>query len=313
MTGQRGLSDQTIWQGVIAKSVSVSQQMATEAQEILQGNDNPSIVINKKLDPYDGDTHEILLFEDGIQVKRQADERYSSKQDYTAEEKGEQRKRVNSDVILFQKSQGDFEYLTTPINKDGNPLLELELVLKAKLINEYGGGTPENPLNIVAIVDGARSIRCRLESLFGLSVTVILDWYHLSRKVRRLMGMIAEDKYVKRLYLREIILRLWCGQVDKVIDYLRTQVRARSPDTLDELLTYLEKHESEIIDYRRRQQVGKTIGSGRVEKGGDVVVGHRQKNKGISWSEKGSRALAVLKVIELNGQWDELWFPQNET
>ena len=79
---------------------------------------------------------------------------------------------------------------------------------------------------------------------------------------------------------------------------------------MNELLTYLEKHESEIIDYRRRQQSGKKIGSGRVEKGVDVVVGHRQKKKGMSWSEKGSRALAVLKVVELNGQWDELWFPQ---
>ena len=81
---------------------------------------------------------------------------------------------------------------------------------------------------------------------------------------------------------------------------------------MDKLLTYLEKHESEIINYRRRQQAGKTIGSGRVGKGVDVVVGNLQKYRGMSWSEKGSRALAVLKVVELNGQWDELWFPQTE-
>jgi len=42
---------------------------------------------------------------------------------------------------------------------------------------------------------------------------------------------------------------------------------------LQALLTYLKKHDSEIVDYRRRQQAGKTIGSGRVEKGVDVVVG----------------------------------------
>ena len=72
---------------------------------------------------------------------------------------------------------------------------------------------------------------------------------------------------------------------------------------MQELLTYLEKHKSEIINCRRRQQAGKTIGSGRIEKGVDVVVGHRQKNKGMSWWEKGSRALAVLKVVELNGDW----------
>ncbi len=142
-------------------------------------------------------------------------------------------------------------------------------------MTKYGGGTRAKPLNIVAIVDGARSIRCRLESLFGPSVCVILDWYHLCREVRRLMGMIAEDKDAKRSHLKEIIPWLWCGQVEKVMNYLRNQVQAKSPDTLEELLAYLEKHESEIIDYRRRQQAGKTIGSGRVEKGVDVVVGHR--------------------------------------
>lgn len=118
------------------------------------------------------------------------------------------------------------------------------------------------------------------------------------------MGMIAKDKDAKRLHLKAIMPKLWCGQVFRVIDYLQNQVQARSPDTLQELLTYL------IIDYRCREQAGKTIGSGRVEKGEDVVVGHHQKNKGMSWSDRGSRALAILKTVELNGQWEQLWFPQ---
>jgi DNA-binding response OmpR family regulator len=50
-----------------------------------------------------------------------------------------------------------------------------------------------------------------------------------------------------------------------------------------ELLTYLNKHQHEIIDYERRQKAGKPIGSGRVEKAVDQVIGHRQKHKGPSW------------------------------
>ncbi|MDJ0730543.1 MAG: hypothetical protein QNJ33_11195 [Crocosphaera sp.] len=72
----------------------------------------------------------------------------------------------------------------------------------------------------------------------------------------------------------------------------------------------MSKHESEIIDYERRQKAGKSIGSGRGEKAVDIVVGHRQKRKGMSWSSLGSKALAILKVVELNGQWQQLWFPQ---
>jgi hypothetical protein len=29
----------------------------------------------------------------------------------------------------------------------------------------------------------------------------------------------------------------------------------------------------------------------------------------MSWSAKGSKALAILNVVELNGQWHDLWFP----
>ena len=199
------------------------------------------------------------------------------------------------------------------MGEDGKPLLPLKLMVKAKLIDEYGAGTDTEPLNIVAIVDGARSIRCRLELLFGPLVCVILDWYHLCLKVRKLMGMIAADKETKRLHLRAITPRLWCGQVSKAIDYLKNHVQARSPDALHELLTYLEKHQSEIIDYRRRKQAGKTIGSGRMEKGVDLVVGHRQKKKGMSWSDRGSQALAILKVEELNGHWKQLWVPDIES
>jgi hypothetical protein len=49
--------------------------------------------------------------------------------------------------------------------------------------------------------------------------------------------------------------------------------------------------------------------SGRVEKGVDQVIGHRQKRKGSSWRPKGSKALAILKILELNGRWQQTWFP----
>ncbi len=76
-----------------------------------------------------------------------------------------------------------------------------------------------------------------------------------------------------------------------------------------ELICYLEKHQSEIINYNRRSRAGQTIGSGRQELGVDLTVGQRQKNKGMSWRLLGSKALCLLKVAELNGQWQQLWFP----
>ncbi|MBF0228710.1 MAG: hypothetical protein HQK63_03845, partial [Desulfamplus sp.] len=60
------------------------------------------------------------------------------------------------------------------------------------------------------------------------------------------------------------------------------------------------KHKMEIINYKARKDAGKTIGSGRMEKGVDIVIGRRQKDNGMSWSESGSKALGILKVNELN-------------
>ena len=122
------------------------------------------------------------------------------------------------------------------------------------------------------------------------------------------MSMIAPTKAEKVTYLKFIFYQLWHGKTEAVLDYLKTVVKAKNPEKLSELIGYIEKHQPEIIDYQRRQQAGKVIGSGRIEKGCDQVIGHRQKKKGMSWSEVGSKSLGILKVAELNNKWQELWF-----
>ncbi len=58
-----------------------------------------------------------------------------------------------------------------------------------------------------------------------------------------------------------------------------------------------EKHQHEIINYKRRSQAGKTIGSGLFEKEVDLTVGQWQKNKGMR-NAAFSRTLGLLKVAE---------------
>lgn len=127
----------------------------------------------------------------------------------------------------MQKATEGFEYLAAPINQVGEDLLSLRDVVRAKLIQEYGKKT--NPLNLVAITDGARAIRQRLLAIFGAGVTVILDWYHFCKKLRQLMSMIAVDELEKLIHLKFLIPQLWQGKVTIALDYLRTQVRVRNP------------------------------------------------------------------------------------
>jgi hypothetical protein len=125
---------------------------------------------------------------------------------------------------------------------------------------------------------------------------------------------IPDAQWEKRIW----VCQSWATRVSHLLHYYSNRLGYEASSGLVARLTgsaqlssqgYLEKHQGEIIDYKRRQATGKTIGSGRMEKAIDQVIGHHQKRKGMSWRPEGSRALALLKVLELNGGWQDFWFP----
>ncbi len=310
VSGERLLSDQKIGQIVSKKARQFSQEIYETTKITLDKSNQDVVKVNPEVNVYEQKSKEILLFDDGIQVRGQKEQRQAKNKAGAAVESLNalvtKTPAVSTDIVLLQKSAGEFEYIAAPINAKGEELLTLASVVKAKVIQEYG--SQASPLNLVAITDGAKAIRQRLFTIFGLAVTVILDWYHLCKKLREMMSMIATNKLEKIKHLKFLLTQLWQGNTTIALEYLK-QIQARNLDKRNELLTYLEKHQHEIINYERRSQAGKTIGSGRVEKAVDLTVGLRQKNKGMSWSRLGSRALSLLKVAELNGQWQQLWFP----
>jgi hypothetical protein len=311
MSGDRLLSDQSIYQIVNRKAQQVSQTIQQDLEAIEGIQDKTLISIQPDINLYDKASPEILLFEDGIGVKAQSEQRqspaeahHSSSLERAASASGA---TVSTDIILLQTAPQKFEYLSAPITEVGEALVPLELMVRAKLKQVYG--QREDPLPIVVISDGARSIRNRLSRLFAEPVSVILDWYHLCHKVRQLMAMIAANKHEKQEHLKMLLSDLWQGQVEQALTYLKAQVTVRNADKFQELCGYLEKHQAEIINYEQRRSIGKPIGSGRMEKAVDQVIGKRQKRKGMSWRPQGSRALALLKVLELNGKWQQAWVP----
>jgi len=205
---------------------------------------------------------------------------------------------IQTDVVMLERKAGGFEYLTALIDDAGDETLSLPDLLRSRVIEDYG--REKDPLPIVAITDGAKVIRQHLSGVFGAALMMILDGYHLSKKVRDLMSMIASTKLDKQRYITFISYHLWQGHIYTVLDYLKSKVEAKNEEKRVELISYLEKHKTEIIDYNRRKKAGKLIGSGHMEKGCDQVIGHHQKKKGISWQRIGSKSLGILKVVELN-------------
>jgi len=296
VTGDRLLSAPRIRELVVSKASQISQVQAQQVKQTLQ-NTSEVPQLKETIDVYDPASKEVLLMCDAISVKRQKAWRGApSALSKTAKDP----KRVTTDVVMLQQTTGQFRYLMAGLSKETS----LAEVLKAALINEYEGYPS---LNLVAITDGARNIRLLFEQVFAQPVTLILDWYHLRKKCYELMSMIARNKTEKEMHIQIILAHLWQGQTNETLAYLQTQVLVRNPTKFEELLTYLRKHTSEIVNYEKRQLAGKTIGSGRMEKGVDQTIGHRQKRKGLSWRDLGSQALGLLKIVELNHQWHTLW------
>jgi len=304
VSGGRLLCEQTLWNWVQQKACEVSSALSSE---VGASRSLALPTFAEAVDIYDAGSEEVLVSTDAIQVKAQKPtrERRWGADDTPGKEEEEKKvkKRINTDLMLVQGRDGSFRHLSAGL-ESGEGTVSLCEVARAYLRREWGEHTEALP--IVAITDGARSIRLMLEDLFGSSVRVILDWYHLSKKVYQLLSMVAHSKAEREQIEGRVLSFVWHGRLPEALSYLRG-VSARRKEALSELVTYLEKHALEIIDYERRAKAGKVIGSGRMEKAVDRAVGMRQKKKGMSWSETGSHALALLKVVDLNGEWDELW------
>jgi hypothetical protein len=336
----------------VAKALEVSKQVASEASSILEDDTQELPSLNQEVDVYDAETTETLIFVDGIGVKKQSETRESKTSSGSSEKETENNEsRVNTNIVLLEKKTGDFEHITSAIDKKGEELLPQSDIVKSIVIQEYGNES--EPLNIVAITDGAKNIRTMLMATFGFLVVIILDWYHLRKKVRELMSMIARNKSEKIEHLEFLLHHLWHGQTDEVLQYLRTKIKAKNQEKLQELMTYIEKPQEEIIDYDQRKKAGKevgiepeevdsvdlksfsndeavkkagservekayedalkryqvpkedseiqnqsssvkkVVGSGRVEKACDSIIGKRQKRKAFVGGKVGSRSLAM--------------------
>lgn len=285
VTGERQISDAGIQDVIVRKALKLSNEIK---EEYLSNINEQMPKINDSVDIYDKTSKEVILEMDGILTKEQKENRDKVKKD--------KKSFVSTDIVILQNKKGSYDYIMSPIDEKGNDFIELSDCIKSKIKDEYKDN--KEVLNIVAISDGASNIRKTLNMVFLFQIIIILDWYHLTKKIREFMSMIAINKNDKLLHMNFIKRHLWYGETDKVIDYLK-KIKTRNIEKLKEFITYLEKHKSEIINYDKRKKAGKTIGSGLIEKTVDQIVAVRQKKKGMSWSKLGSKSLALLKMNKL--------------
>jgi hypothetical protein len=327
-TGHHILSDGGIKKYVLRKALAISELW--ESGRVKTEEAVLTIAVQKDINIYDKEACEVILMMDDVGVKAQKPhkkvariktdvkridttvvlislEEQSGKILQETAQTAEKTMIIDSDdaiksddaLKVDKKDKPLYRPLTEGINKRGEVTYPIKLAIYYTLKQLYLAQNPDRQLPIVAITDGARSIRITLHELFGEDLFIILDWYHLRLKVKNLMSMIAINKTLKELYIKDLGALLWRGKAVEALEYIAQITEVKNQDKLDELAGYIQKHQSEIIDYYTRQLAGKTIGSGRCEKANDIIVANRQKKKGMAWSISGSKALAIIKTHQL--------------
>jgi hypothetical protein len=164
--------------------------------------------------------------------------------------------------------------------------------------------------HLTVVTDGARwlepLIAALRERLPGCQV--ILDWYHLVKKCKDRISRLGLGRTAGRALWKQVRQWVWQGAGEEAIQRLEEQRgAAKAEGPLDELQQYLRRHEAAMPPYGERYRERQWIGSGLVEKANDLIVARRQKKKGMHWSPETSEALARLKVLLLNHEWDAYW------
>lgn len=276
--GNGSLSDQHIFNRVAAYASQIRDRQSAQitSWEQLQTKE----IACEAVDIYDANSKEVLFYSDSVCVGKQKPKRDKKHKE------GKERTNINLMMLQIpsQTNKATFETMVA-----GEGIEEVKLV-KSVLHKHYKGASC---LPIVCISDGATCLKNQTKAIFGQEVVHLLDWYHLSAKVTQLMSQIAPNKEIKQEMIPLLLNYLWQGKTSTAVIALKFLV-PKNKDKHQELIGYLEKNEAYIINYELRQKAGKSIGSGRMEKQNDVIVAKRQKRKGMAWSTKGARSLAIV-------------------
>jgi hypothetical protein len=155
---------------------------------------------------------------------------------------------------------------------------------------------------ILFLGDGANWIK-RICSEDFPGAVYLLDFWHLAEHIKRALGedhSRAAENWIEDIR-NEYDVNLLLSRIKGLY------ARIRDPDTqekLRDLYEYVKSNEEGILNWEKINSLG---ASGAIEKTVDVAVARRFKRRGMSWLNQGLSSLLALRVLKLNGEWDNYW------
>jgi hypothetical protein len=138
------------------------------------------------------------------------------------------------------------------------------------------------------------------------TATQVLDRWHLRDARRRATRAAIPDKAIRQPWSVHLEEAFDSGAVASALMVLTEMMRQYPHPALAEFAGYVRNHAGRIPDYAARQEAGRTIGSGAVEKGVDVVVNRRLKGRrGMCWWRERASGVVALRLALLNDEWEQ--------
>lgn len=161
---------------------------------------------------------------------------------------------------------------------------------------------------IHGVADGADWIRGRFRGVFGEQGHFLCDFYHVSEYLSAAAPACAPHR--PDPWRRTQQNRLRRGAAPKVIETLAEHLEPL--DAPDEEAPVRNGHRyltnrADCLDYAEAKKLGLPIGSGMIESGHRHVLHSRLKKAGAAWLRHHAHAIAQLRVLKANRQWQTFW------
>lgn len=163
----------------------------------------------------------------------------------------------------------------------------------------------EEAVEVVVLGDGAEWI-WNLAAEHCPQATQIVDWYHASERIWELgRALYGDASRPGTAWVERQLALLAAGQVRRLVRNWRRRVCTGAAATVrDEQVTYFTNQAGRMA-YDQYRAGGLDIGSGMVESACKSVIGTREKGPGMRWSVAGAQAVANVRVLLFNDQWDD--------
>lgn len=173
---------------------------------------------------------------------------------------------------------------------------------------------------ITVISDGAECLK-RLAGMLPQPTTHILDWFHISMKIRPLAQLAAtapEGQTAFEQKIESLKWRLWNGQVKRALSLI-TKLRRelvndeqlglwerRADKHFETLQTYVRRNRFSVINYAARYRARKRIATSPAEASVNRLVAKRfVKKQQMRWTPAGAHYLLKVRAAVLNGDLSE--------